>query len=63
VGAALPEAPAVEIKGSGDVTLFDLRRAGLDLEIEGSGDNITAYGGKPPHRNHSVAGSGKIKFR
>ena len=118
VGVALPEAPAVKIKGSGDVTLLDLRQAGLDLEIEGSGD-ITAYGqvahleveiagsgdvdaseliadraslsvagsgdieafirsevrarvagsgdilvrGNPPHRDHSVAGSGKIKFR
>ena len=118
VGVALPEAPAVKIKGSGDVTLLDLRQAGLDLEIEGSGD-ITAYGqvahleveiagsgdvdaseliadraslsvagsgdieafirsevrarvagagdilvrGNPPHRDHSVAGSGKVKFR
>lgn len=118
VSVALPEAPAVKIKGSGYVTLLDLRQAGLDLEIEGSGD-ITAYGqvahleveiagsgdvdaseliadraslsvagfgdieafirsevrarvaesgdilvrGNPPHRDHSVAGSGKIKFR
>lgn len=118
VGVALPEAPAVKIKGSGDVTLLDLRQAGLVLDIEGSGD-ITAYGqvahleveiagsgdvdaseliadraslsvagsgdieaficsevrarvagsgdilvrGDPPHRDHSVAGSGKIKFR
>ena len=118
VGLALPQAPAVKIKGSGDVTLIDLRQAELDLEIEGSGD-ITAYGqvahleveiagsgnvdaseliadraslsvagsgdieafirsevrarvagsgdilvrGNPPHRDHSVAGSGKIKFR
>lgn len=118
VGVELPEAPAVKIKGSGYVTLLDLRQAGLDLEIEGSGD-ITAYGqvahleveiagsgdvdaseliadraslsvagfgdieafirsevrarvaesgdilvrGNPPHRDHSVAGSGKIKFR
>ena len=118
VGIALPEAPAIKIKGSGDVTLLDLRQAGLDLEIEGSGD-ITVYGqvahldvqiagsgdvdaselvadraslsvagsgdieafvrsevrarvagsgdivvrGNPPRRDHSVAGSGKIKFR
>ncbi|WP_261520831.1 DUF2807 domain-containing protein [Burkholderia multivorans] len=118
VGIALPEAPVIKIKGCGDVTLLDLRQAGLDLEIEGSGD-ITAYGqvahldveiagsgdvdaseliadraslsvagsgdieafirsevrarvagsgdilvrGNPPHRDHSVAGSGKIKFR
>jgi hypothetical protein len=118
VGIALPEAPAIKIKGSGDVTLLDLRQAGLDLEIEGSG-GITAYGqvasldvqsggsgdvdasdlvadraslsvvgsgdieafvrsevrarvagsgdivvcGNPSRRDHSVAGSGKIKFR
>ena len=118
VGIALPQAPAVKIKGSGDVTLIDLQQAELDLEIEGSGD-ITAYGhvahldvqiagsgdvdaselvadraslsvagsgdieafirsevrarvvgsgdilvrGNPPRRDHSVAGSGKIKFR
>lgn len=118
VGIALPEAPAVKIKGSGDVTLLDLRQADLRLQIEGSGD-ITAYGqvehlevdiagsgdvdaselvadhaslsvvgsgdieafirsdvrarvtgsgdilvrGNPPRREHSVAGSGKIKFK
>lgn len=39
----------------------NLRQAGLDLEIEGSGD-VTAYG-QPAHRDHSVSGSGKIKFR
>lgn len=118
VGIALPEAPAIKIQGSGDVTLLDLQQAGLELEIEGSGD-IAAYGqvarleaeiagsgdvdaselvvdraslsiagsgdieafvrsevrarvagsgdivvrGNPPRRDHSVAGSGKIKFR
>lgn len=118
VGIALPEAPAFKIKGSGDVTLYDLQQAGLELEIEGSGD-ITACGqvarldvsiagsgdvdaseltvdraslsiagsgdieafvrsevrarvagsgdivvhGNPPRRDHSVAGSGEIKFR
>lgn len=99
VGVALPEAPAVKIKGSGDVTLLDLRQAGLEVEIAGSGDvdaseliadraslsvagsgDIEAFirsevrarvagpgdilvRGNPPYRDHSVAGSGKIKFR
>lgn len=117
VFVALPEAPSIKIQGSGDVTMRDLRQAGLELEIEGSG-NINAYGqvadlevdiagsgdvdaseliadrarlavagsgsiealirtevrarvvgsgdilvrGNPPHRDHSVAGSGEIKF-
>lgn len=118
VGVALPDAPDVKIKGSGDVTLLDLRQKSLALAIEGSGD-ITACGqveqlevaiagsgdvdasdliadcaslsvagsgdieafirsevhasvagsgdilvrGNPPNRDHSVLGSGKIKFR
>ncbi|WP_394475092.1 GIN domain-containing protein [Ralstonia mannitolilytica] len=118
VGIAMPEAPAIKIKGSGDMTLVDLQQASLDLEIEGSGA-ITAYGqvdrldvqisgsgdvdaselsadraslsvtgsgdivalvssdaharvvgsgdivvfGNPSQRNHSVTGSGKIKFK
>ncbi|VVE55359.1 hypothetical protein PHO31112_04992 [Pandoraea horticolens] len=61
VGVALPEAPAVKIKGSGDVTLLDLRQAGLDLEIEGSGD-ITAYG-QVAHLEVEIAGSGDILVR
>lgn len=118
VGIALPEAPSIRIKGSGDVTLYDLQQAVLDLGIQGSGD-ITAFGrvdlldaevagsgdvdaselvatsanlsvagsgdidayvsnsvkarvagsgdiavrGNPPIRDHSVAGSGDIKFK
>lgn len=118
VGIALPEAPSVRIKGSGDVTLYDLQQAVLDLGVQGSGD-ITAFGrvnlldaevagsgdvdaselvaksaklmvagsgdidayvsdsvkarvagsgdivirGNPPIRDHSVAGSGDIKFK
>ena len=58
VGVALPEAPAVKIKGSGDVPLLDLRQAGLDLEIEGSGD-ITAYG-QVAHLEVEIAGSGDV---
>ncbi|WP_459203467.1 GIN domain-containing protein (plasmid) [Ralstonia pseudosolanacearum] len=118
VGIALPESPSIKIKGPSDVILLDLLQAGLDLEIEGSGD-ITALGqvvsldvqiagsgdvdaseliadraslsvtgsgdieafvrsevrarvtgsgdilvrGNPSQRNHSVTGSGKIKFK
>lgn len=61
VGIALLEAPAVKIKGSGDVTLLDLRQAGLDLEIDGSGD-ITAYG-QVAHLEVEIAGSGDILVR
>lgn len=79
VGIAPPEAPAIKIKGGGDVTLLDLRQAGLEFEIEGSGDieahvrsdvyaRVAGSGdivvhGNPPHRDHGVAGSGKITFR
>ncbi|MGN7738633.1 GIN domain-containing protein [Pseudomonas sp. 22526] len=118
VGIALPEAPSIRIKGSGDVTLYDLQQTVLDLGVQGSGD-ITAFGrvdlldaevagsgdvdaselvatsaklsvvgsgdidayvsnsvkarvagsgdivirGNPPIRDHSVAGSGDIKFK
>lgn len=58
VGIAMPVAPAIKIKGSGDVTLLDLRQSGLDLEIEGSGD-ITAYG-QVSHLDVQIAGSGDV---
>lgn len=38
VGVALPEAPSICIKGSGDVTLYDLQQTILDLGVQGSGD-------------------------
>lgn len=38
VGTALPETPAVNIKRSGNITLLALKQAGIELEIEGSGD-------------------------
>ncbi|MPS81649.1 MAG: DUF2807 domain-containing protein [Achromobacter sp.] len=118
VGISLPVAPAVTIKGSGDVALADLDQQSLDLSISGSGDievsgrvaslragvtgsgdidahellaesatvavtgsgdiecfvrssvraRVTGSGditvlGNPQHRDHSVSGSGKIKFR
>lgn len=43
VGIALPEAPSIRIKGSGNVTLYGLQQAMLDLRVQGSGD-ITAFG-------------------
>lgn len=58
VGIALPEAPAVKLKGSGDVTLVDLRQASLGLEINGSGD-IRAYG-KVERLDAQIAGSGDV---
>lgn len=58
VGIALPEAPSIGIKGSGDVTLLDLKQAGLELEIQGSGD-ITAFG-QVGHLDIEIAGSGDV---
>lgn len=58
VGVALPEIQAVNVKGSGDITLLDLQQAGIELEIEGSGD-ITAYG-QVDSLNVTIAGSGDV---
>lgn len=58
VGVALPEIQAVKLKGSGDITLLDLQQAGIELEIEGSGD-ITAYG-QVESLTVVVAGSGDV---
>ena len=58
VGIALPEAPSIRIKGSGDVTLYGLQQASLDLGIQGSGD-ITAFG-QVEHLEVEVAGSGDV---
>lgn len=58
VGVALPEIPAVTIKGSGNITLLDLKQAGIELEIEGSGD-ITASG-HVDSLEVSIAGSGDV---
>ncbi len=58
VGIALPQAPAIKVKGSGDVTLHDLLQDNLELQVVGSGD-ISASG---QVRNFSatVAGSGDV---
>lgn len=58
VGIVLPQAPNIGIKGSGDVTLLDLQQAGLELEIQGSGD-ITVFG-HVGHLNVEIAGSGDV---
>ncbi|CAI9898924.1 DUF2807 domain-containing protein [Pseudomonas aeruginosa] len=58
VGIALPEAPCIRIKGSGDVTLYDLRQSVLDVVVQGSGD-ITAFG-QVEHLEAEVAGSGDV---
>jgi len=58
VGIALPEIPAVNIKGSGNITLLDLKQVGIELQIEGSGD-ITASG-QVDSLEVSIAGSGDV---
>jgi hypothetical protein len=58
VGIALPEAPSIRIKGSGDVTLYDLQQSVLDVGVQGSGD-ITAFG-QVEHLDAEVAGSGDV---
>lgn len=61
VGVALPDLPALKIKGSGDVSLMDLRQAGLEIEIEGSG-HVTADG-QVQQLDVSIAGSGDVDAR
>ncbi|WP_323011516.1 GIN domain-containing protein [Castellaniella sp.] len=58
VRVALPAAPSIRIKGSGDVTLYDLQQDVLDVGIRGSG-NITAFG-QVGHLVIKVAGSGDV---
>ncbi|HEK3608634.1 hypothetical protein PAE975_6099 (plasmid) [Pseudomonas aeruginosa] len=58
VGIALPEAPSIRIKGSSDVTLYDLRQPELNLGIQGSGD-IEAFG-QVDHIDVQVDGSGDV---
>lgn len=69
----------VEIAGSGDVDASELIADRASLSVAGSGDieafirseeraRVAGSGGilvrgNPPLRDHSVAGSGKIKFR
>lgn len=58
VGVALPEAPSIRIKGSGNVTLYDLQQTILDRGVQGSGD-ITAFG-RVDLLDAEVAGSGDV---
>lgn len=58
VGIALPEIPIVNIKGGGNITLLDLKQAGIVLEIEASGD-ITASG-EVDSLTVKIAGSGYV---
>lgn len=51
----------VEINGSGDVDASKLIADRASLSVAGSGEILVR--GNPPGRDHSVAGSGKIKFR
>lgn len=58
VGIALPEAPSIRIKGNGDVILYDLQQAMLDLRVQGSGD-MTAFG-RVDILDAEVTGSGEV---
>lgn len=58
VGIALPEIPEVNVKGSGTVTLLNLKQAGIELEIAGVGE-ITASG-EVDSITASIAGAGDI---
>ncbi|WMD24055.1 DUF2807 domain-containing protein (plasmid) [Achromobacter seleniivolatilans] len=55
----LAESATVSVTGSGDIECFV--RSSVRARVTGSGD-ITVLG-NPQHRDHSVSGSGKIKFR
>lgn len=68
-----------DVQGSGDIDTTELKAASANLTIAGSGDmdvyvtqsvkaRIAGSGdikvrGNPPSRDHSVAGSGKVKFK
>lgn len=58
VAVGLPEIAEVKIKGSGNITLMDLKQARIELEIEGSGD-IFAFG-QVGSLDVSIAGSGDV---
>lgn len=61
VGVVLPALPAVKLKGSGVVTLHDLRQPRLELEVTGSGDIIAT--GQAGSLDARVAGSGDVEAR
>ncbi|HEJ2342281.1 TPA: DUF2807 domain-containing protein [Pseudomonas aeruginosa] len=58
IGVALPEAPVVRVKGSGDVDLYDIQQTELDVRVQGSGDISVC--GHVEHFSAEVQGSGDI---
>ena len=61
IGITLPKIKNIKIKGSGNVSLFDLKQDAVDLIVEGSG-NIFASG-QVKHLNVIIAGSGNVKAK
>lgn len=55
----ITETADLSVAGSGDIEAFV--KSEVQARVAGSGDIVVR--GNPPRRNHSVAGSGKIKFR
>ncbi len=52
---------SLSVAGSGDSETEAFTRSEVRARVAGSGDILVRC--NPPHRDHSVAGSGKIKFR
>lgn len=58
VGVALPQAPKFRVKGSAEVSLYDLKQPAFDVKVRGSG-SLTATG-QVDHLSADVAGSGDV---
>ena len=58
VGITLPEISTVSIKGSGTVTLLDLKQESIEFEIAGSGDIFAS--GEVDSLTVNIAGSGEV---
>ncbi|KSQ21780.1 DUF2807 domain-containing protein [Pseudomonas aeruginosa] len=58
IGIALREAPVIRVKGSGDIELYDLHQAELDVRVQGSGDISVC--GHVERFSAEVQGSGDI---
>lgn len=58
IGIALPVAPVVRVKGSGDIDLYDIQQIELDVRVQGSGDISVC--GHVEHFSAEVQGSGDI---
>ncbi|MDR1528976.1 MAG: hypothetical protein LBS40_00900 [Burkholderiales bacterium] len=59
VGETADAVVSVKTCFNGDIEVFI--RSEVRARVVGSGDILVR--GNPPHRDHNVAGSGKIKFR